>query len=88
MVHPIASRSRAATRAADHATIDTPGADEVRKILAHVDCDEMLLYSSDFPHWHFDGMDAVPPGMPDTLVRKMMVDNPLATYPRLKETLS
>jgi hypothetical protein len=30
----------------------------------------------------------VPPGTPDALVYKMAVDNPLATYPRLKETLS
>jgi predicted TIM-barrel fold metal-dependent hydrolase len=67
---------------------DAPGAEEVQKIIAHIDCDEMLLFSSDFPHWHFDGTDVVPPGIPDALVHKMAADNPLATYPRLKETLA
>ena len=67
---------------------DAPGADEVRKILTHIDCADMLLFSTDFPHWHFDGHDALPPGLPDALIRKIAVDNPLATYPRLRETLS
>ena len=67
---------------------DAPGASEVEKILAHIDCDELLLFSTDFPHWHFDGKDAVPAGIPASLLQKIAVDNPLATYPRLKETLS
>ena len=67
---------------------DAPGASEVEKILAHIDCDELLLFSTDFPHWHFEGKDAVPAGIPASLLQKIAVDNPLATYPRLKETLS
>jgi len=47
-----------------------------------------LLFATDFPHWHFDGDDALPPGMPAALIQKLAVDNPLATYPRLKETLA
>jgi predicted TIM-barrel fold metal-dependent hydrolase len=66
---------------------DAPGAAEVETILGHIDCDEMLLFSTDFPHWQFDGADALPPGMPSGIVQKLAVDNPLATYPRLKETL-
>ena len=41
----------------------------------------MLLFSSDYPHWHFDGDDALPAGLPAELVRKICVDNPLETYP-------
>jgi predicted TIM-barrel fold metal-dependent hydrolase len=67
---------------------DAPGAAEVETILGHIDCDDMLLFSTDFPHWHFDGHDALPPGFPERLIHKLAVDNPLATYPRLKETLS
>ena len=67
---------------------DAPGAAEVETILGHIDCDEMLLYSTDFPHWQFDGRAAIPPGIPAALVRKLALDNPLATYPRLKETPS
>jgi predicted TIM-barrel fold metal-dependent hydrolase len=45
----------------------------------------MLLYASDYPHWQFDGDDALPPGLPEGLRRKILVENPLATYARLKE---
>jgi hypothetical protein len=48
----------------------------------------MLLFATDFPHWHFDETDALPPGLSPDRVRKLAVDNPLATYPRLQETLS
>jgi predicted TIM-barrel fold metal-dependent hydrolase len=44
----------------------------------------MLLFSSDFPHWQFDGDARVPKGIPDGLRRKILVENPLATYDRLK----
>ncbi len=66
---------------------DAPASDEVERILEHIDSDEMLLFSSDFPHWHFDGDAVLPEGLSDSLVRRLCVDNPLATYPRLKETL-
>lgn len=67
---------------------DSPGPDETGRILDHIDGEHMLLFATDFPHWHFEGTGAIPDGIPDALVRKMAVDNPLATYPRLKETLS
>jgi predicted TIM-barrel fold metal-dependent hydrolase len=67
---------------------DAPDADAVRRTLAHIDGDHMLLFASDFPHWHFDGVDALPAGMSPELVRKLAVDNPLATYPRLQENPS
>jgi predicted TIM-barrel fold metal-dependent hydrolase len=46
----------------------------------------MLLFSTDYPHWHFDGDDALTAGLPAALRQKICIDNPLATYPRLKET--
>jgi predicted TIM-barrel fold metal-dependent hydrolase len=66
---------------------DAPARHEVERTLEHIGSDEMLLFSTDFPHWHFDGDTMVPEGLSDALVRKLCVDNPLATYPRLKETL-
>ena len=45
--------------------------------------DEMLLFSTDFPHWQFDGDEMLPPGLAPALRRKILIDNPLATYPRL-----
>ncbi len=60
-----------------------PTAAQVERIIEEIGSDEMLLFSTDYPHWHFDGLDAVPDGLPAPLARKMLVDNPLATYPRL-----
>jgi uncharacterized protein len=64
---------------------DAPGAAEVARIVEQIDSEDMLLFSTDYPHWHFDGMEDMPTGMPSDIARKMCVDNPFATYPRLKE---
>jgi hypothetical protein len=50
--------------------------------------DELLLFSTDYPHWQFDGTDVLPDGLPESLVRRMMLDNPRATYARLRETVT
>jgi predicted TIM-barrel fold metal-dependent hydrolase len=57
------------------------------RVLDQIGCEQMLLYSTDYPHWHFDGTDPFPPGFPPALMRRVLIDNPVATYPRLKETL-
>jgi predicted TIM-barrel fold metal-dependent hydrolase len=57
--------------------------DTVRRIIDHMRSDDMLLYASDYPHWQFDGDHNMPPGIPTDLVRKIQVENPLATYQRL-----
>jgi hypothetical protein len=56
---------------------------ELERFMGHLRSDELLLYSSDYPHWQFDGDEAIPEGISATLRRKLTVDNPLATYPRL-----
>ena len=53
------------------------------RTLEHIGSDEVLLFSTDYPHWHFDGEDALPDGLPAETMRRMLVDNPLETYPRL-----
>jgi predicted TIM-barrel fold metal-dependent hydrolase len=45
--------------------------------------DDMLLFSSDFPHWQFDGDDIMPAGIPEKLYGRIRRDNALATYGRL-----
>jgi predicted TIM-barrel fold metal-dependent hydrolase len=67
---------------------DAPDAATVARIVEQIDCPEMFLFASDYPHWQFEGDAIAPPGMPESLLRRMRVDNPLATYPRLKETVS
>jgi hypothetical protein len=56
---------------------------QVATVLEGIGSDKMLLFSSDYPHWHFEGTDAVPEGLPPDLIQKILVDNPLETYPRL-----
>jgi predicted TIM-barrel fold metal-dependent hydrolase len=63
-----------------------PTRDMLTKFLEQLGSEEMLLFSSDYPHWHYDGDDAMPDGMPEHLIRRICIDNPLNTYPRLKET--
>ncbi|MFM9938922.1 MAG: amidohydrolase family protein [Hyphomicrobiaceae bacterium] len=67
---------------------DAPDAAAVGRIIEMIGSNEMLLFATDYPHWQFEGDKAMPDGIPDSVVRKMLIDNPLATYPRLKESLS
>jgi predicted TIM-barrel fold metal-dependent hydrolase len=60
----------------------------VAAIIEQIGCDDMLLFATDYPHWQFDGNDAVPGGIPSDMLHKIMIDNPLATYPRLREAAS
>jgi uncharacterized protein len=55
----------------------------VAQLIDHLQSDEMLLFSSDYPHWQFDGDDVMPPGIPEKLHSKILRDNALATYGRL-----
>lgn len=62
---------------------EPPEQSQIQTIIEQIGSDEMLLFSTDYPHWHFDGSDAVPNGLPCDLLQKILIDNPLATYPRL-----
>jgi hypothetical protein len=52
-------------------------------VLDQVYADKTLLFSTDYPHWHFDADDAFPKCGPDERIRRILVDNALETYPRL-----
>jgi hypothetical protein len=60
-----------------------PRADQLQRIIEEIGSDDMLLFATDYPHWHFDDKDALPDGLPDALMRKILVDNALKTFPRL-----
>jgi predicted TIM-barrel fold metal-dependent hydrolase len=63
-------------------------ADEREAILRladHLKSDELFLFSTDYPHWQFDGDAALPSGVPDAMFRKIISENALATYPRLSK---
>ena len=61
---------------------DAPAA-AVAKLVQQLGSADMLLFASDYPHWHFDGDAAIPDGMPAEQTAKMLTANALATYPRL-----
>jgi hypothetical protein len=63
---------------------DAP-AEAVEKVLAQIGSEEMILFASDYPHWHYDGDDAIPAGWPEAGRARLLRDNARATYPRLKE---
>ena len=56
----------------------------VMRLMEHIGSDEMLLFSTDYPHWQFDGLEAMPAGIDAALAKKIMAENPLRTYPRLR----
>jgi uncharacterized protein len=55
------------------------------RVVEQIGSEDVLLYSTDWPHWRFDGADPLPAGLPPGLAHRLMVDNPLSTFPRLKE---
>ena len=63
---------------------DVPNGDVLNRIIDHVRSDELIVFSTDYPHWQFDGEDALPDGLSDAMLRKILIDNPLSTYPRLR----
>ena len=56
-------------------------------LLEQLGSERMLLFSSDYPHWHFDDDEVWPAGLPKELMQQICVENPLDTYSRLKETI-
>jgi hypothetical protein len=60
-----------------------PNAEMVEKLFDHLGSDDLLLFSSDYPHWQFANDDVLPRGIPDRHLAKLMVANPRATYSRL-----
>jgi predicted TIM-barrel fold metal-dependent hydrolase len=57
----------------------------LKRTLEHIGSDRMLLFSTDYPHWQFDGEDVLPDGLSDDAVKRILIDNPLETYPRLRD---
>jgi predicted TIM-barrel fold metal-dependent hydrolase len=62
-----------------------PEPDVLNRLFDHMQSDELIVFSTDYPHWQFDGDAVVPEGFSSALRRKIAIDNPLATYARLTE---
>ncbi len=42
----------------------------VMRLIEHIGSDEMLLFSTDYPHWQFDGSSPIPEGLDPGLAAK------------------
>jgi uncharacterized protein len=56
---------------------------EMARLIGHLPSEDMVMFSTDFPHWQFDGADMLPAGLPDELAGKIISGNARATYARL-----
>ncbi len=64
-----------------------PHPGQFARVLEQMGSDKLLLFSTDYPHWQFDGDAVLPPELSAQQTRKILIDNPLETYPRLAETV-
>jgi len=68
--------------------VDTPPQPEMLEdIVQQIGDDGVLMFSTDWPHWQFDGTDALPSPLAGARARKVLFENALATYPRLARSL-
>jgi predicted TIM-barrel fold metal-dependent hydrolase len=62
---------------------DDPTAFE--RVIDQLGSEDMLLFSTDYPHGHFEGTNALPRALADSVAAKVLAGNALATYPRLRQ---
>ena len=60
---------------------EPPEPGQFLEMIAHLDMDDRLLFSTDYPHWDFDSPDtALPSVLPPGLREKVRRDNARALY--------
>jgi predicted TIM-barrel fold metal-dependent hydrolase len=58
-----------------------PTTEQMLQMIAQMESDELLLFATDYPHWHFDTPEqALPAGLPAALRRKILAENARAFY--------
>jgi uncharacterized protein len=58
-----------------------PEPGRLARLIDQLGSDDLLMFSTDYPHWHFDSpAEALPPGLPEPLARKIMSENARAWY--------
>lgn len=72
----------------DHIRFTTQPMDEpvdshqLLEVIDQLESEEILLFSTDYPHWQFDDADdALPAGLPKALQRRILGENALRWYP-------
>jgi uncharacterized protein len=60
---------------------EPPNPEHLLQVIDQLGSEEMLLFSTDYPHWHFDDREeTLPVGLPEDLERKIRVENAHAVY--------
>lgn len=62
-----------------------PDADGMRRLLDHIGSEDLLMFSTDYPHNQFAGTEVFHPGFDERLRRLISSATPLSTYGRLRE---
>ena len=60
---------------------EPPNSEHLLQTLEQLGSDELLLFSTDYPHWHFDEREeALPVSLPPELERKILAENARSLY--------
>jgi predicted TIM-barrel fold metal-dependent hydrolase len=58
-----------------------PDPEHLLQAIGQLDSEELLVFSTDYPHWHFDGPEgAIPKGLSESLLEKILRENARAFY--------
>ena len=58
-----------------------PDPAQLLQVVEQLGSDELLMFSTDYPHWHFDAPEeALPAGLPDGLLRQLLSENARGFY--------
>jgi uncharacterized protein len=63
--------------------VDLPNAEALAMTIRHIGGTGKLLFSTDYPHRQFNGLDALPQGLPSEGTRAILAGNALRAYRRL-----
>jgi predicted TIM-barrel fold metal-dependent hydrolase len=53
---------------------------QLMEVMDQLDCEDLLLFSSDYPHWQYDEEGPLPPGLPSELEEKILRGNAERIY--------
>lgn len=58
-----------------------PNPDHLLQIIDQLDTEDLLMFSTDYPHWHFDTPEeAFPISLPETVTQKILSENARSFY--------
>jgi uncharacterized protein len=62
-----------------------PNASILETVIEQLASDRLLLFGTDYPHWHYDGDDVFADSFSGALAPRILYENALDTYPRLAQ---